>query len=220
MGGTVSTKSIQKNMDFEIRNKTATLQVLETKGDGNCLLRAMARQLFGEKMGSPTQAKSVSKLRSDVVDFIQENVAHFRHELKNTIYDRNNGVNIEDMENECARFLNDGLRRNGVWARVESIKAVSLLHKVNIFIVHENSSWQMPYGFNQEYIECIILAYRLASSSSSADSTGANLVRNHYDSVYSIDQKYLFSSDHDSVVDNMHKFKKTITTKSSTSTSY
>lgn len=185
--------SNHKNMDFFIGSKRATLQVMPTAADGNCLIRAIAHQLFVDKMGSRAQQNATVKLRADVVAFIKDNINDFYYELRNAVYDQKSDEDIKDIKQECDEFLNKHLPLDGTWAGLETIKAVSLIHNVNVFIINEEGGCRIPYGFKQQYENSILLAYRLSAGNS-------NLIRNHYDSVVHIEQPTIFSCEDNCIV--------------------
>lgn len=171
----------------DVQEDTAYLQLAKIKGDGNCLFRALAHQLFQEKLNTSKQNKSTKKLRADLVEYIKSNYADFEHELKGSVLDRKSTASIiEDIESDCRFYLNHCLQKSGCWGGAECIKAASRLYKVNVIIVNENGPCYLVNGFNSSYKRCVILAYRLASIK------GDDNIRNHYDSVTGIDQNDIF----------------------------
>lgn len=91
----------------------------------------------------------------------------------------------EITENECDIFLQSCLTRDNFFGGTESLKAVALMHEVNIIIFNESGPVYFALGFNPNYHKSILLAYRL-------DATSSNL-RNHYDSVAEVGLDLLYN---------------------------
>lgn len=165
---------------FDLDQSERVLQVTKINGDGNCLFRALAHQLFCEKLNTAAQNKSTKKLRADVVQYINENFEQFAHELKGCVFDSKTKNDIHVIEDECQIFVDSILSKDGSWGGSETIKAVSFMYSVNILLFNEYGPCYYANGFNSEYIRTVAIAYRLGSDS--------KLVRNHYDSVTRINQ--------------------------------
>lgn len=186
-------KEIVETMDFVHSDKTYDLNVVNISPDGNCLIGAMVHQIFGDKLLSKEHELAVIRLRVDVVKYIHDNLKWFELELKNRIYnikdkqvqegDRRK-IKIENFEEEAKKFLHDYLSKDGFWGGSETIKAVSLMHNVNILTINENGTITYANGFNSNWKGTIMLAYRLNHFLGTASFGG---VRNHYDSVVNID---------------------------------
>lgn len=172
-----------EEMHFEIENTVRSLTIVKIKNDGSCLFRALAHQLFCEKLGGRQQNLSTKNMRSDVVTFIKSNYEMFEHELKGCVFDRMNPDDIDDLDKECKIFLNSILPKSGCWGGVETIKAVSCKHRVNVLVINEFGPCYYVNGFNLEFTQTIIIAYRLGHES----------VRNHYDSVVKIELKDVYA---------------------------
>lgn len=87
-------------------------------------------------------------------------------------------------EDDCLDFIDNVLSRHETWGGFESMQVVSIIYKVNILIFNESGDIYFPLGFEPGYEKTVMIAYRYA--------TGSKTVRDHYDSVIEIDQKYLF----------------------------
>lgn len=169
---------------ISIKGQCANVKVARTKGDGHCLYRALAHQLFREEMHSLQQDQTVTKLRRDVIAYIRENAQKFEYELKNIAFDRKENDENFNLNDECAKVLKDHFSNEFFWGGQETIKAVALIHNVNIIILNEEESCYMGNGFSFENDRSIIVAYRLAEDNSEQK-------RNHYDSVVDIDSNLI-----------------------------
>lgn len=79
---------IEEEMHFESENTVRSIKIVKIKSDGNCLFRALAHQLFCEKLKTRKQDLSAKKLISDVVAFIKANYEQFEHDLKGCVFER------------------------------------------------------------------------------------------------------------------------------------
>lgn len=183
----VHNESIQ-NMDFEIGEECYELDVGKISGDGSCLFRAAAHQINGEKLNGPNQNQLTNKLRAKVVQYILANYDDFEMELKGRVFDLKSDV--ADMDKECKRFARTVLPKKETWGGSETMKAIVLLHQVNILIINEFGNCYYVNGFNETYGETILLAYR--TDITAAFEGGGQMLRNHYDSVISIKEDTVF----------------------------
>lgn len=188
MATTYKYEESNEDMAFDLDHQNKTLQVSKVRADGSCLFRALAHQLFAEKLYTSAQDQSTKKLRADVVAHIKRNFEDFEHELKGCVLDRKQSSEVHDLDKECKLYLNYCLTKSGCWGGAESIKAVSRMHQVNVVIINENGPCYLVNGFNANYGRSVLLAYRLANT----DSPSQNIFRNHYDSVINIQQKDIF----------------------------
>lgn len=155
------TKMLQAVLIFNENETERFLHVANFTGDGNCLFRALAHQLFCEKLNSAIQKNSTKKLRTDVVRYINLNYEKFIHELKGCVFDLKNKNEISDYESECHSYIDDILSKDGSWGVSETIKAVSSMHSVNILLFNEYGTCYYVNGFNSEYRRTVAMAYRL-----------------------------------------------------------
>lgn len=104
----------------------------------------------------------------------------YKHELKGRAYDfiedrRANGEYIDpesiDIDKEVEFFVNQLLPRNQYWGGTETLKAVSDLYKVNIFVFIENGTYNVITEEGQVYQRTIAVAFKNG---------------NHYESVTDI----------------------------------
>lgn len=196
------TKTLQSEdtcyeMTFNIDASKEKLIYRQITGDGNCLFRTLAHQIYKENLGTEEQDKSMKKIRADVVSYINNNFTLFEWQLRGIVLDKFDNAPV-DFEKEAREFVNEKLSTDA-WGGVETNKAVSLMHEVNILIVNEDDKCYFSNGFNRNYKETIILAHKLAqrcvedeaSWISCGDDTNIdglveenyNLYYNHYDSV-------------------------------------
>lgn len=87
-------------------------------------------------------------------------------------------------ETDCLDFVNNQLSQSDCWGGIESIQAISNIHKVNILVFNESERFYFPAGFKPDFDKTVMIAYRFAG--------GSKTIRNHYDSVAEIEQNELF----------------------------
>lgn len=179
-------------MEFVQSNETHAVDVATIPSDGNCLFSTLSHQIFGLKILSRDHEDSVKKLRADVVEYIYKNLKTFKLELEECILimkgkkvKSNTKIKIEDFERESNFFLSKSLSKDGFWGGFESIRAVSMMYKVNILLINEGGTAYFASGFQAIFEKTIMLAYRLNALHNKGLPTGG--IRNHYESVVSID---------------------------------
>lgn len=183
-------KEQQNHMSFKIQNTLCSLQVVDIKGDGNCLFRSLAHQLRFEKLGTRQQNKSTNALRKEVVEIIKKNFNMFQRELKGAVFDRDDKKGVhpkrsaEEMRKDCEDYLKDCLSKPTFWGGSETLKAVSMIYEVNIAIFTENGDCYLATEYDAEYEKMLLVAYKLATAVEMGET---KLERNHYESVTSID---------------------------------
>lgn len=187
----------EHDMQFNINNTTKTLQIVEIPGEGDCLFRALAHQIFGGAVDSVSLAQIAHGLRTDVVAHVKTNFKSFKMDLKSTVYSKHEGQAIMDIQQACKDFVRHDLPERTVWGGSESLKAVSQLKNVNILIINENGDYYtLPTGFDCSCERTVILAYRqfrLDKTERKVNAgSNARLNLNHYDSVVRIDQTDIF----------------------------
>lgn len=75
-------------------------------------------------------------------------------------------------------YLLTVLKKKGEWGGAETLKATTLIHRVNILVLKQDSAYHYFYGgFKEKSTRTIIIVYRCV-----------NKVYNHYDSVMSMDE--------------------------------
>lgn len=162
--------------------------------DGNCLFGSFVHQIFGYKLLSKEYTESLKQLRNGIVKYINDNLIQFEVELKGRIYElkeqkqqkgRKNKVKIENFNEEANEFLTKSLLEDAFWGSSETIKAVSLMHKVNVLIFEENGTLYYSNGFNPEFGGTVMVAYR--SNLFFVKTDPSTRRRNHYDSVVNLD---------------------------------
>lgn len=147
-------------MKFNIESNTSTLLVEMIYGDGHCLFRAIAHQLFRGILGTDEQDKATLKLRSDVVSYIKEHYSEFVWELRGAVYDKFDVVPRGEMDDKCRDYLNEYLANCG-WGGSETLKAVSEMYQVNILVLNEGDSGYFVNSFNTSFNQTILLAYKV-----------------------------------------------------------
>lgn len=169
-----------------------TIQVVRSHPDGNCLFRSLAHQLYGHGKNTEQLNKECTKLRANVVEYIQQNAKSFDHEIKGRVYENIDNRNIVrsqpdekiDIAGECSFFINRLLSRDKYWGGAETLRAVSEIYSVNIIVFYEEEKYQVV---SKIFDKTISVAFRLRTS------TKNSVVRNHYDSVTDIDATDIYN---------------------------
>lgn len=188
-----------EEMNFIHSKSTYSLDVVSIPPDGNCLFGALAHQLFGYKTDSTEHKIAVDALRGETVAYIRNNRAQFQKELEENIFylkekemSKRRKIKIDDFEKESDAFLLNVLAKDKSWAGSESIKAVSVLKKVNIFVVTEENeamtginTFYFASGFNASFEGILMIAYRMNKHYGVVSGTGG--IFNHYDSIVNIE---------------------------------
>lgn len=111
MGSSLKSNSVQVEVPFVVAESVHTVLCSPIYGDGHCLFRSLAHQLWNETFGTKEQIKSTKELRASVVSHIDEHFSDFLWELRGNILDKFG--NIPNIEDECKRHLNESLAGNG-----------------------------------------------------------------------------------------------------------
>lgn len=165
-----------ESMEFEYDENMFYLNIVNISGDGNCLFATVAHQLWKCVVNSAHHIEMMNRLRSEVVEYILQNMPSFVHVLKNRIYEFKKASEISDIATECKMYVRHILSRNGQYGGYESVKALSELYKVNIITFYEGESCYIEPKQNV-YDDTIAIAYRLSGNINYPED------RNHYDSV-------------------------------------
>lgn len=176
----LSYSEIVEEMNFHLNDETKTIKIIKIAADGRCLFGSLAHQLYDLKVDSNAHSDATDNLRKEIVEYIGEHMSDFEAELNGRVLEKKSRKNIDDMEVERRFIVKFCLPMHRYWGGEESIKAVSIIHKVNIIIFNEDGPFYFPTDFNKDYDRCVVLAYRLSGKS-----------RNHYDSVNEVDEEYL-----------------------------
>lgn len=78
----------------------ASLEVVRTERDGDCLFSALALQLFGNSLRKKELKQLVNGLRTDVVKHIKEHFSSFESDIKNRVYEEENGK-VSNLAKNC-----------------------------------------------------------------------------------------------------------------------
>lgn len=183
----------QSEMQFYIdehdESSLSSVKTTNSPGDGNCMLQSSGHQVFHHKMKSTKLKTAYKQMRANVVHHIKENYASFEQLIKGHVYEiqeERNDPNF-DVERECLLFLNSMLPQNRCWTGTETLKALSIIYKVNIIILYEEGPVNVVTNDAKKlYDKTIILAYRISQS-------GLEVKRNHYDSVTDIESDVIYS---------------------------
>lgn len=156
-----------------------SIEACRINGDGNCLFASLTHQLFYYKINSAEHQSATAELRIKTVQFIKDNFDSFENELKGRVLEVKNVLQkTENMRKECQFFLNTCLPKGKkCWGGIETIKAVSQIHKTNIIVVHDDGTCHLPVRYNSIYERCLLIAY---------SSVGDKIARNHYDSIANV----------------------------------
>lgn len=172
-----------------ISNVSILFDVVNAIGNGDCMLSASAHQLYGKDIDSDEHKRLTNELRASVVKYMQEHYGDFFFDIRGHVYelqeiaakhpdrDEYGIAAIANIDDACKYFLDKCLTRRGFWAGAETLKAIHLLHKVDIIVLNENGPIAYYNQSNEQIHRTIVLAFRV-----SADPD----IRNHYDSVCNV----------------------------------
>lgn len=188
--------AVAKNKDktqsksFGIRKKAHSINFCTISPNGNCFFLAVVHQLLNIPNGTNDLEHEANKLRSETVAYIRDasNLSLFTHDLKNRIKCSKKDDNNQ-ITNACIEFLDEKLSVSGVWAGMESLKAVSEMKKVNIVVINDDGTSNIPNRFNAQADKSILLLF----SSKNGKSDQGNQNRIHYDSVTHIGKERIAS---------------------------
>lgn len=160
---------------FRIKSITSDqkLEVSTILGNGDCLFAAISHQIFFAKINSTNHQTSTMQLRQNVAEYIRNNPEVFENELIGRISDEKGDIKIEREEIES--FLHR-LSNTKMWGGVESLKAIGMIHKVNIICFNEGGDCYFINKFDPGFERSILIAYRLALLSNGGYS---ETIRNH-----------------------------------------
>lgn len=160
--------------------KFTNIKTVAAASDGNCLFQALSHQLYKYKMDSNEMKKSIKDLRAQAVTQIKTNMDRYQHELKGHAYELidkkketgeySDSISI-DIDKEVQFLVYQLLPRNRFWGGTETLKAVSDLHKVSIFVFVENQTFNVFTDERAKYERSIAIGFRN---------------RNHFDSITDI----------------------------------
>lgn len=182
------THKIRKyKMNFKLRNEMLVLKVLKIDRYGDCLFSSVWQQISGCKPNTDDHQDETNELRSQTITYLKDNIEKVKFMIKGRILENreaNSDKSAIVTEADCLHFVTNQLSKSGFWGGIESMFAISKLHKINILVFSESNSFYFPIGFNSEFQKTKMIAFRLAKNSKNE--------RNHYDGVADIDQADLF----------------------------
>lgn len=188
----------QHDMEFQLKNQPSKYtSVVKTVLDGNCLFSALAHQLWRNKINHGKQSKGehekmTRKLRSSVVEHIlqPENFPLYEASLQHRVSELKNLNDITDLNAECKIYVRHVLSREGQWGGLETINAISVIHRVNVLVINECGTAYLIKGSKETNDRTLLIAYRLNRDAA------ANFVYNHYDSITDMRSDDIFSLAH------------------------
>lgn len=174
-------------MPIKCDERVMNINILNVKGDGQCMFLSSSHQLECVKVDSEDHNRLTTNLRKNVVKQIVGNVERYRQALKFRFRNKGN----EDLDGACKEFVSTDLVNESYWGGSESLLAISDIHNVNILVFRENGPFYLATGFNPEYERTIFLAYR---GTVKKDGT-CNY--DHYDTVCGIGEELLYKCAND-----------------------
>lgn len=188
-------KDAKEDFSFNLSKDVAgTIKVAKMKPDGNCLFSALTHQLFYLKVDSKEHQTATMDIRQKSAVYIKENFSLFAHAIKGRVLEHNNNALDVDVNTASSLLVNQLLPKSGYWGGFESMKAISLLYKINILIFSEDGDFYFANGFNADHERSVFLAFRdankletKAKNSNNAKKKKNSSPKNHYDSVVDID---------------------------------
>lgn len=178
-------------VEFKYRDTSiGIVKVVNIDKDGNCLFGALSHQLFQKEANSISHTELRIKLRADVVTHIYEDFKPFKAALNGRITDH--GIECNETDDEYKCFLDEKLSKDKYWGGSETLKAVSRMYRVNIFVFYEKGSCEVMHDVKQRYDNSIAVAYRIGKIRYDGDKEV--FIRDHYDSVCDISSNHMYNS--------------------------
>lgn len=181
----LTNSDVKKNMALRVDGQNKHVELLQIRGDGNCLFAALVHQIHFVKISSERHNALVTELRQMIVDHIADKLDDYKQILKGRLIEEDEQYDELKPEDEinadCKDFISK-LLEPGEWGGSETMRATSEIFKVNIVVFIERGELHFPCGFNETFGRSIFLAYRL----------GGRLIHNHYDSVCSVKEELLY----------------------------
>lgn len=118
------------------------VDVVATAKNGDCLFSAIAHQLFGNAIDSKEHNKATSELRTSVSKYIRDHYDDFIFELRGHVYElqeidggKSYGLDkFTNIDDACRHLVTNFLPKQSFWGGGETLKAITYIHKVKIFI--------------------------------------------------------------------------------------
>lgn len=201
-----SSSEKKATMEFWLNDKSAKLDVIRAKRDGNCLFSSLVHQIFLRKMDSKDHKQATLELRKSVVKYIKENLEDFSFIICGRIQEEEERIfgHVQTKSNqitdaEFIEFLDNKLDRPGLFGGTETLKAVSIMHSVNIMIFNELGTPYFPLAFNQSFNRTVFIAYRLSTQAAKRKKKKCIklshvMLRDHYDSVAEVNLNVLLNA--------------------------
>lgn len=187
----------EKAVECEIEllpGKISKIEVFRIPGDGDCLFGAAVHQLFHLEISSENYKQRTVELRIEVVAHIKAHLKRYERKLLDRIYAKRGAYEqIQNVEEECEKFLENYLSKEHRWGGSESIQAISELFESNVVVFNELGEVFFGSTFNSSYKNIITLAFRV-SGQSNREHDGSNIQRNHYDSIVKLNDDVLIES--------------------------
>lgn len=178
----------QVNMNVEIeKGKSSEIRSALIAADGNCLLGAVAHQLFHYPLGSEQHNNATRSLRENAVKYIKNNIGMFKTSI--CLRKDFEKVTRGKKKDKKIEFFIEKLLEPGFWGGTEILIAISRLHSANIITIHEGGSCSTTQQFNFDFRLCVILAYCRYKTTSQNDET----INNHFNSIITMDSNTILS---------------------------
>lgn len=155
-----------------VKNDSGAILVRRIPGDGHCLFAALVNQFYGFPLESTEHSQAVRQLRSDVADYLREDLERFTPGIIYAIQEESR-KDIVVHEGLIREFL-EKLEKGNMWGGEETIVAVSELWRCKIE-VYEEEGPVSSYNDSGVAHKLLRIAFR--------KNLGSRSSRNHYDSV-------------------------------------
>lgn len=145
---------------------------LRTLPDGNCMFSAIANQLFGIDMESPSRNEAISQLRKQAISFLRSHM--HEHRIRQLLANRfeHSFPRIPPPFNDIhCNMLLDHLAQCNVWGGTECLTAIAEYYQCTIRTIWENGAITQIRPTNPNTVDMISIVYRQI-----------NQQWNHYDS--------------------------------------
>lgn len=165
---TMTHKIKKYSMKYELNRALHQLKIMRIDKDGSCLFSSISQQLSCCKPNTDDHRELTDNLREKAIEYMGNNLDVVMHAIEGRILEDREAEGNKSTrvtENDCLNFINNELSKIDCWGGVESMQAISIIHKVNILVFNESERFYFPLGFKTKFEKTVMIAYRFAVNS-------------------------------------------------------
>lgn len=158
-----------------------TIKYCQVFANGDCFFLSISHQVVGFKIGSDQHIQHATELRQKVVHHMKEHFERFKQALKGRVYDKRVTGADDDIDKRCHDFIKTYITKPPIWGGSEAFAALSEILKVNIIVINDNGTCNIPNYFDVKNEKSLLLFFQGWSREKNH-----NVDRIHYDSIVSL----------------------------------